>query len=89
MADAELIDDWKCEVIAGGYRRASWSGVVVVVADDGRLLAERANVPASVVGWLMLPMLEAAAQKGAEVTIAMVRAGLEKHGTYTDRKAGA
>jgi len=72
----ELIEGWKCEIVAGGYRRASWAGVVVMVMADGRLSAERANVPALVLCWLVKPLLDEAARQ----TVAIIRNHLNEHG---------
>lgn len=64
MSEVIEIEGWRCEVVGGGYRRATWAGVVVMFMCDGRLSAERANVPALVVAWLVRPLLEAAATRG-------------------------
>lgn len=77
---SEVIEGWKCEVVGGGYRRASWTGVVVMLMEDGRLSCERANVPARVVAWLVSPLIQAAAMRGGEVTIATIREYLDKAG---------
>lgn len=77
---SQVIEGWKCEIVAGGYRRASWAGVVIIATDDGRLLTERANVPADVVSWLLLPVLTAVAKRCGEETVASIRAYLNEAG---------
>lgn len=81
MSEPKVIDGWKCEVVGGGYRRASSSiGAVVMLMDDGRLSTERATVPVAVVVWLMQPMIDAAAMKGGELTIDTIHKELQSAG---------